>query len=216
MIEDLMADSKRWDEELRRSRSRGTRPGSHEDRAVNFRRRSNHLPVYEDTEIHERRQLTGPSHSTSAFSATQPRTRDGREDYVDEYGRPHPPLQRTVYPSSMAPDYPQSYPVTSGSFQNPPIGAQSDYILSRGLPEGYGQVPRSSEYEMYAAAGPTAGRGATLQSPNQGQFASQQGLHGSGPYQDPRTGQIIYPPAPAGRGFDHSSRHTNSADGRRR
>ncbi len=29
MIEDLMADSKRWEEELRRSRNRGPRPGIH-------------------------------------------------------------------------------------------------------------------------------------------------------------------------------------------
>ena len=113
----------------------------------------------------------------------------------------------------MPQDYPQSYPVTTGAFQNPSMTAASEYVLTRGQPEGYGQVPRS-EYEMYAAA--TAGRGATLQSPNQGQFASQQGLQGPTAYQDPRTGQMIYPPTPAGRGFDQPARHTGPADGRRR
>lgn len=36
MVEDLKSDSKRWDEELRRSRQRGIRPGSHQDCDVNF------------------------------------------------------------------------------------------------------------------------------------------------------------------------------------
>jgi hypothetical protein len=36
MVEDLMADSKRWDEELRRSRTRGIRPGSYEVSGTEF------------------------------------------------------------------------------------------------------------------------------------------------------------------------------------
>lgn len=36
MIEDLMADSKRWDEELRRSRNRGIRPGEYRDLAASW------------------------------------------------------------------------------------------------------------------------------------------------------------------------------------
>ncbi len=108
--------------------------------------------------------------------------------------------------------YAQSYPVSTGAFQNPTMTAP-EYVLARGQPEGYGQVPRSAaEYEMYAA--PTGGRG-TLQSPNQGQFASQQGTQPA-PYQDPRTGQLIYPPTSAGRGFDSPARHPGPADGRRR
>lgn len=65
---------------------------------------------------------------------------------------------------------------------------------------------------MYAAAG----RGVPLQSPNQAQYASQQGLHGQTPYVDPRSGQMIYPSASAGRGFDQVMRQPNPADSRRR
>jgi hypothetical protein len=177
---------------------------------------SNLLTAYEDTEIHERRQLTGPSQGASGYPGSQGRLRDPRDDYdMDDYGRAAPPPPRTLFPSSMASEYPQNYPVTSNAFQNSSMTAPPEYVLARGPPEGFGQVPRS-EYEMYAAAAAAAGRGATLQSPNQGQFASQQGLQSSAPYLDPRTGQMIYPPAPAGRGFDHTSRHPNSADGRRR
>lgn len=135
------------------------------------------------------------------------------DDYdMDDYGRPAPPPQRSLFQSSMPQEYPQNYPVTSGAFQSPPMTAPPDYVLGRGQGGGYGQVPRS-EYDMYAV--PTAGRGATLQAPNQGQFAPQQGLQGPTPYQDPRTGQMIYPPT-AGRGFEQPSRHTGATDGRRR
>lgn len=131
---------------------------------------------------------------------------------MDDYGRTVAPPPRTLFQSSMPQDYPQNYPVTSGAFQSPPVTAPPEYVLGRGQGGGYGQVPRS-EYEMYAAA--TAGRGAALP-PNHGQFATQQGLQGPTPYQDPRTGQMIYPPTPAGRGFDQPSRPTGPADGRRR
>ena len=138
-----------------------------------------------------------------------------RDDYdMDDYGRAAPPPQRTLFPTSMAPEYQPSYPVTSAPFQNPSMTAPPEYVIARGQTDGYGQVPRS-EYEMYAAS--AAGRGVPLQPPNPGQFASQQGLQGQATYQDPRTGQMIYPPTSAGRGFDQpSARHTNAADGRRR
>lgn len=132
---------------------------------------------------------------------------------MDDYGRAAQPPQRSLFPVNMAPEYPQGYQGTTGAFQNAHMAPQPDYVVSRGQLEGYGQVPRS-EYETYT--GTAAGRGATLQSPSQGQFASQQGLQGSGAYRDPRTGQTIYPPVPAGRGFDHASAHLNPADGRRR
>ncbi|KAF7514407.1 hypothetical protein GJ744_000177 [Endocarpon pusillum] len=194
MIEDLMADSKRWDEELRRSRNRGTRP------------------AYEDTKIHEHRQMTGPSQNPPGYPGPQRTVRGEREDYdMDDYPRPTPPPQRILYQGTMPQDYPQNYPVTTSAYQNPSMTAE--YMLSRGQPEGHNQVPRS-EYDMYPSA--TAGRGATLQSPNQGQFASQQGLQGPTAYQDPRTGQTIYPPTPAGRGLDQFARHAGSADNRRR
>ncbi len=213
MIEDLMADSKRWDEELRHSRNRGVRPGRYEEHDTALQKISNVFTAYEDTEIHERRQITGPSQNPAGYPGSQTQIRE-RDDYdMDDYGRPALPSQRPLFQSNMPQDYPQSFPVTSGAFQNPSMTAPPEYVLARGQAPGYGQVPRS-EYEMYAAA--TAGRGATLQSPNQGQFAPQQGLQGAAPYQDPRTGQMIYPPASAGRGFDQTSRHASSADGRRR
>lgn len=132
---------------------------------------------------------------------------------MDDYSR-QPPPQRSLFPSSIPQDYPQNYPVTNATFQGAPMTAPPDYIIGRGPAPGYGQVqvPRS-QYDYNVV---TAGRGETLQSPNQGQFASQAGMQGPAPYQDPRTGQIIYPPTSAGRGFDQPPRHTNSADGRRR
>ena len=176
---------------------------------------SNALAVYEDTDIHEHRQNTGPSQNPPSFPGTQSRVRERDLDYdMDDYARPAPPPQRTLYQSTMPQDYAQNYPVSSGAFQNPSMTAASEYVLARGQTDGYGQVPRSAEYDMYAAA--TAGRGATLQSPNQGQFASQQGPQGPAAYHDPRTGQLIYPPTSAGRTFDPPARHTGSADGRRR
>jgi hypothetical protein len=136
----------------------------------------------------------------------------------DDFRRTAPPSQRTLFPSTMTQDYPQNYPVTSGAFQNPSMTAPTEYVLARGPTEGYSQQVPRSEHEMYAAAAAAtgAGRGTTLQAPNQGQFASQQGLQRPAPYQDPRTGQMIYPATSAGRGFDQASRQTGSADGRRR
>jgi hypothetical protein len=175
--------------------------------------RSNTSTAYEDTEIHERRQITGPSQNPSVYPGPQSQVRE-RDDYdMGDYGHPAPPPQRTLFQSTMPQDYPQNYPVTSGAFQNPSMTAPPEYVLGRGQAGGYGQVPRS-EYEMYAAS--TAGRGATLQSPNQGQFATQQGMQAPAPYLDPRTGQMISPPFSGGRGFEQPSRHTNSADGRQR
>ncbi|ERF70067.1 hypothetical protein EPUS_00254 [Endocarpon pusillum Z07020] len=194
MIEDLMADSKRWDEELRRSRTRGIKP------------------AYEDTKIHEHRQITGPSQNPPGYPGPQSRVRE-REDYdMDDYPRPNPSSQRTLYQGTMPQDYPQNYPVTTSGFQSPSMTAASEYMITRGPAEGYNQVPRS-EYDY---PGATAGRGATLQSTNQVQFASQQGLQGPPAYQDPRTGQMVYPPTPAGRGLDQFARHTGPADNRRR
>jgi hypothetical protein len=152
--------------------------------------------------------MTGPSQATG-YPAAQGRTRD---DYdMDDIQRQPPPPQRSLFPSNMTQEYQQNYSVATGAFQSPPMAAPPEYMLGRGQPEGYGhgQVPRS-EYEIYAA-----GRGAIL-SPNQGQFATQQGLQGPAPYQDPRTGQMIYPPSSAGRGFDQIARHTGAADARRR
>ena len=155
--------------------------------------------------------MTGPSQNLARYPDSQMREQD---DYDMRYTRPGPPPQRALFQSNAPQDYPQNYPVTCGAFQNPSMTAPPEYVLTRGgQAEGYGQVPRS-EYDIYAA--PTAGRGTTTQSQNQGQFATQQGLQGPAPYQDPRTGQMIYPPTSAGRGFDQSARHTGSADGRRR
>jgi hypothetical protein len=212
MIRDLMADSKRWDEEVRRSRNRGTRqPGRQGDLGVNITEISNGFAAYEDTEIHERRQITGPTGNPAGYPAPPPRMRE-RDDYdmMDEYGRQPPPSQRTFLQGNMQPDYMQNYPVTSGPFQTTSVTAPPEYVLARGQAEGFGQVPRS-QYEMYSAG--AAGRGVTLQSPNQGQFASQQGMQSPPPYMDPRTGQMVYPPA--GRGFDPAARHPGSTDRRR-
>lgn len=159
--------------------------------------------------------MTGPTQISPGYIAPQTRERD---DYPmeEDYRRQGPPPQRPLFSTTMATDYPPNYPMTCGPFQTPATTATADYMISptRGQSAAYSQVPRSAEYDMYGA--PTAGRGTTLQSPNQGQFASQQGFQAPVPYQDPRTGQMIYPSATAGRGFDQPSRHTNPADGRRR
>lgn len=158
--------------------------------------------------------MTGPSQNPPGYPGQPTRIRE-RDDYdmEDDYRRAAPQSQRTLFPSTMTQDYPQNYPVTSGAFQNPSMTAPPEYVLARGPTDSYSQVPRS-EYEMHTATG--AGRGTTLQAPNQGHFASQQGLQRPAPYQDPRTGQMIFPATSAGRGFDQASRQTNSGDGRRR
>lgn len=191
MIEDLKADSSRWDEEVRRW-----------DEEVRRNRVRGVRPAYGDTAMHERPQVTNPNQNAPVYTT-------GRTSDYDEYGRAGPPPPRTLFPSSMTPEY-QNYPVTSSALSPTSMTATPGYVLGRGQAEGYSsQIPRS-EYESYP---PTAGRGATLQPPNQGQFAAQQGSQGSGSYQDPRTGQIVYPSATTGRGFDPSGRY---ADGRRR
>ncbi len=175
---------------------------------------SNASAVYEDTEIHEHRQNTGPSQNTPGYPGTQSRGRE-RDDYdMDDY-RPAPQPQRTLYQGTMPQDYAQNYPMTSAAFQNPSMTPAPEYVLTRGqATEVRGQVPRS-EYETFPAA--PAGRSATLQSPNQGQFAGQQSPQGLAPYHDPRPGQLNYPPNSAGRGFDPPpGRHAGPTDGRRR
>jgi hypothetical protein len=210
MIEDLKADSKRWDEELRRSRNRGPRPGSYDTQDTAQEEMSNAFTAYEDTMIHERRQISGPSQNISGYTGYQGRLRERDDHDMDDYARPGPAPPRTLFPVTLPLDYPPHYPVTSGAYQNPPMTAAPDYVLGRGQTDAYGQVPRS-QYEMYAA-----GRGATLQPTTQGPFATQQGLQSAAPYQDPRTGQIIYPSTSAGRGgYDQLARHTGAADGRR-
>jgi hypothetical protein len=211
MIKDLKADSKRWDEELRRNQRRGFRPGIYNGYDVALEKRPNSVPAYADTEIHERRQITGPTQTQPAYSGSQGRRRERDEYDVDDYGRPIAPQQRSLFQSSMTQDYPSNYPATTGGFQNPSMVAPSDYVLARGQAADYGQVPRS-EYDMYAAANP--GRGAPIQAPPQGQFAGQQSMPSAAPYRDPRTGQMIYPTAAAGRSYEQPPRHTSSADGR--
>jgi hypothetical protein len=154
----------------------------------------------------DRRQPPGPSPNISQYPSYPSRGARVPDDHdMDDYSRPQPP--RTLFPVTHPQDYLPHYPVTTGAFSNLPMAAP-EYGLGRGRVDPY-SVPRS-EYDMYAA-----GRGATIQSPNQGQFAAQQGIPSAAPYQDPRTGQIIYPPTSAGRGYDQLARHPGAADGRR-
>lgn len=228
MVEDLKADSKRWDDELRRTRPRDPRPGNHNDQS-RYQIKSDLLfAVYADNESYNRRQTTGLSSNTSGFPPPS-RNRDREDHDMDDYGRSALPSQRSHFPTSMSPDY-TSYPVTSGPFSPPPMTAQPEYILARGQPDAYGrmppesygrgvqsdvygQIPRSLEFEP---AYHPVGRGVPTQLPNPGPFAGQQGLQPHGGY-DSRTGPIGYPSAPAGRGFDQGpARHPNPGDGRRR
>lgn len=148
---------------------------------------SNISAVYEETDIHEHRQITGP---TSGYPGIQPQSREPDDYDMDDYNR-QAQSQRSLFPVTIPPDYTQSYPATSAAFPSAPMTAPQDYMIGRGPAPGYGsvQVPRS-HYEYNAVA---PGRSESLQSPNQGQFASQAGMQAPGPYQDPRTGQIIYP-----------------------
>ena len=171
--------------------------------------KSDVVAVYEGNYASERRQMTGPNQNPTGYPGGRRGERDEYE--MDDYGRPGPPPQRSLF-QSMTQDYPQNYAVTSGAFQSAAMTAPLDYVHARGQAESYGQVPRS-EFDMYVAS---AGRGGTSQSANQGQFAAQQGLQSPAPYQDPRTGQMIYPPSSGGRGFEPSPRHTGGTDGRRR
>lgn len=210
MIEDLQADSVRWNEELNRSRNRGSRqPGKFLRPRLGYGMKSDVVAVYEGTYASERRQVTSPNQNPTGYPGGRTRQRD---DYdMDDYGRPGPPSARSLF-QSMSQDYPQNYSVTSGAFQGPAMTAPLDYVHARGQAESYGQVPRS-EHDMYPA---NAGRGTAPQSAPPGQFAAPQGLQNPAPYQDPRTGQMIYPPSAGGRGFEPSPRHTGATDGRRR
>jgi hypothetical protein len=121
--------------------------------------------------------------------------------------------QRTLFPQTAPQAYGPPYPGQNSGFVGSP-GAASEYVLARGQVPDYGQVPRSG-YGTYPT--PTVGgRGGSLQSINPDQYTTQPMYHGQAPYQDPRTGQIIYPQTTAGGAFDPSVRPTNPADGRRR
>lgn len=193
MIEDLIVDTKRWDEEVSRSRrTRGARP------------------VYEQTDIRDRRHNTDPTQASPGYSGPHTSMHDP-DDFMDDYPRSVPAPSRSLFTTSMAQDYLPSYPMTTSPFQNPSMTAPQDYMVARGPTDIYNQVPRTG-HEFYPPG--AAGRGTLLQ-PNPGQFAPQQGLPGTAPYQDPRTGQMIYPPT-AGRGFEQPSRNTNPTEGRRR
>lgn len=168
---------------------------------------SNAFTAYEDTMISERRPFSGPNPNISGYPPYPSRGRGTDDHDMDDYPRSGPAPPRTLFPTTHQQDYSLHYPVTSGAFQNLPMAAP-EYGLNRGRADPY-SIPRS-EYEMYAA-----GRGGTIQSPNQGQFAAQQGTLSASPYLDTRTGQIVYPPASAGRGYDPPARHTGAADGRR-
>jgi hypothetical protein len=144
----------------------------------------------------DRRQPPGPSPNIPMYPPYPSRERP-REEEMEDFARPGPARPGTLFPNQ--PDYPQ-YPVTSGAFPNLPMAPAVDYGLGRGRGDPF-SVPRS-EYESHPA-----GRSATIQSLNQGQYPGQPGITSPTPYQDPRTGQIIYPPTSGGRGY-------GAADGR--
>jgi hypothetical protein len=125
MIEDLKADSARWDSERRAQTSRNTSGGSQASRnAMGVPRHSSNSPVgaYRYSETHQSRQHLGPSDAASSYGA-DPYSRDTGYDVPR-------------YPGSGSQGYTGA---STGSY-----GQQPQYPPSGNPGYGYGQQPQQS------------------------------------------------------------------------
>ncbi|KAI1820087.1 hypothetical protein F4861DRAFT_533969 [Xylaria intraflava] len=157
MIQDLKADSSRWDLERRQqSANRSTAGGGTIASNGVFIRSSDNLPVqYRNSDIHQARQYHGPTESTYSAGNT------GNDPF--DNGLRYPGTGSSGY-NGAASSYPQqygaspggytqqAYPPNSGQFAPPPPGNVGSYGSGHSVAApGYSQAAQDPPYNIVGA-----------------------------------------------------------------
>ncbi|KAI0975699.1 hypothetical protein F4678DRAFT_457053 [Xylaria arbuscula] len=152
MIQDLKADSARWDQERRQqSANRSSAAGGTIASNGVFVRSSNTPPVqYRNSDIHQLRQHYGPTDSTYSGNA-------GNDPYDNVARYPGSGAQGYNGAASSYPQYatpggysPQAYTASAAGFAPPPgnVSYGSGHSVA---PQGYGQTAQDAPYNIVGA-----------------------------------------------------------------
>ncbi|KAI0487351.1 hypothetical protein F4859DRAFT_252280 [Xylaria cf. heliscus] len=157
MIQDLKADSARWDQERRQqSANRNNAGGGTIASNGVFIRSSNTPPVqYRNSDIHQSRQYYGPTEASYSGTA-------GNDPYDNGPGPRYPGTGSSGY-TGAASSYSQQYATSQGGYTQqgytantahfaPPPGNVAPYGTGHPVaPTGYGQSPQDPPYNIVGA-----------------------------------------------------------------
>ncbi|KAI0203291.1 hypothetical protein F4808DRAFT_39242 [Astrocystis sublimbata] len=181
MIQDLKADSARWDQERRQqSANRNSAGGGTMPSNGVLIRSSNTPPVqYRNSDIHQSRQYYGPTDAAASYSGNA-----GNDPYDNGPGPRYPGTGSSGY-TGAASSYSQQYAASPGGYTQqgyaanaghfaPPPGNMASYGTGHPVaPTGYAQSPQDPPYNIV---------GANLRAGSQ----SQPDPYGNDPYGPPR------------------------------